>query len=430
MNTLVKPARPRGLIGVPRADLTPKAIHEQLMATFGEFKDGVDEELKGINAKFDDVVTKDKVEKINAQVSQLEKALADANAMIAAAQAGAIGADADDEHAAERREHAKAFNKFFRRGVDANLGELQVKAQLATDEDASGGYVVPREMEGTIDQIARNFSVMRQLASVRTIGTDTYQKLVNMGTAGSGWVGEQEERTETSTPTLREILINVHEIYAFPFTTQKMLDDGIIDVAQWLGDEVSIAFDEQEAATFISGDGVKKPRGLWDYDKVQNDSWEWGKFGYVVSGKNDGFLAPTTSVSPADCLFDLIYALRPQFRSNGRFLMNDKTALTVRKFKDNDGNFLWREPTQPEDVPTMCGKPVSTDDYVPLVEADSFPIAFGDIARSYTIFDRIGIRVLRDNITVKGKVGFYTTKRVGAGATHFQPLKFLKIAAS
>ncbi|MCG8672054.1 MAG: phage major capsid protein [Pseudomonadales bacterium] len=430
MDILAKPARPRGLIGGPRADLTPKAIHAQLMKTFEEFKDGVDEELKGVKAKFDDVVTKDKVEKINAQVSSLEKALEDANAMIAAAQAGGVGGEDQDEFAAERREHAKAFEKFFRRGAEADLAALQVKAQLSTDDDASGGYVVPREMEGTIDQIARNFSVMRQLASVRTIGTDTYSKLVNMGTAGSGWVGENEDRTETTTPTLREIVVNVHEIYAFPFTTQKMLDDGIIDVAQWLGDEVSIAFDEQEAETFISGDGVKKPRGLWDYDKVENDSWEWGKFGFVISGKSDGFLAPTTSVSPADCLFDLIYALRPQFRANGRFLMNDKTALTVRKFKDNDGNFLWREPTMPEDVPTMCGKPVSTDDYVPLVEANSFPIAFGDIARTYTIFDRIGIRILRDNITQKGRVGFYTTKRVGAGATHFQPLKFLKIAAS
>ena len=55
-------------------------------------------------------------------------------------------------------------------------------------------------MAATIDRIAGTVSVMRQLASAISISTGTYKKLVNLGGAGSGWVGETQARPETNTP--------------------------------------------------------------------------------------------------------------------------------------------------------------------------------------------------------------------------------------
>lgn len=431
MNMMVVPARPRGLIGAVRADASNQAIFNELKTTMKEFRDYVDEELKGVKSKFDDVVTRDKVDKVNNAVSDLEKQLAEANRALAAVTLGAGSSDPED---AAKKAHATAFDKFFRRGVDAELRQLEVNAALSTDADETGGYVVPTEMEGTIDQLHRSISVMRNLASVRTIGSDTYRKLINMGGSGSGWVGEKEARPETGTPTMRELVVNVMEIYANPAATQKSLDDTIIDIGAWIADEVMIEFAEQEAEAFITGNGTDRPRGLWTYPIIDNDGYDggtnWGSFGYVVSGNANGFIAPSATASPADCLIDLVYALKQGYRSNASFLMNDRTALTVRKFKDNEGAFLWREPTTPEGLPTLVGKPVSTDDYTPKVAAGAFPIAFGNFSRTYTIFDRQGIRVLRDPYTNKPYIHFYTTKRVGGGATHFETMKFLKIGTS
>jgi len=395
MSKLIKPAHARGLIGGARADATPNEIFGQLKTLMGEFRDEVNADL---DDRFKDVVREEKIDRMNAGISDIQKALDKAVSDVAALQVGGSGQGVGDP---DKQAHAKAFDKFFRRGVDAGLRDLEVQAALSTDSDPDGGYLVPEEMESGIDQIARDSSVMRQIANVQTIGTDTYKKLINMGGAGSGWVGEKEARPETSTPTLRELVFNVQEIYANPATTQKMLDDGIVDVGAWIADEVREEFAAQESEAFVSGDGVNKPRGLWSYDMVENDSYEWGKFGYVVSGKNDGFLAPTTSVSPADCLVNLVYALKATYRNGASFLMNDKTAMTVRKFKTAEGDWLWRDPSQPEDVPTILGKPVRTDDYTPLVAANAYPIAFGNFSRAYTIFDRQGIRVLRDPFTNK-----------------------------
>jgi HK97 family phage major capsid protein len=345
---------------------------------------------------------------------------------MAALKVGGAGIEADPD----RQEHASAFNRWFRKGVDNGLADLEVKAKLTTQSDPDGGYLVPEETEAGIDRVLGTVSTIRSLSRVISISTDTYKKLVNMGGASSGWVGEEEDRPETVTPTLREIVINTGELYAMPASTQKALDDSRIDIAAWLADEVSIEFAEQEGAAFASGDGVKKPRGILSYTAVANASYEWGKLGYIATGAAADFATATASVSPADALIDLYYALKSGYRNGASWLMSDAVMAKVRKFKDPEGAFLWAPPTAAAEVATILGKPVYNDDNMPAISAGAFPIAFGNFGRAYLIADRIGVRVLRDPYSSKPNVLFYTTKRVGGGVVNFEALKLLKIAAS
>lgn len=428
----MQPARARGLVGRLHAEGntavgTPAEIHAELMNVVEQFRQAHTEELQGIQARFDDVVTAEQVDRINAEITNLTNALDEANRQIQAVAVG--GGEGGGELTGAAREHAQAFRNYFTRGAEANLSELEVRAELTTQSDPDGGYLVPHTVEQGIDQILRTQSVIRQLASVGTVEGSTWSKFINMGGATSGWVGEESDRTETTTPKLREIRLQAHELYAMPATTQWMLDDGAFDVAAWLADEVQEEFMEQENAAFISGDGANKPKGLLSYDWVENDSWAWGSFGYKVSGDPTGFIAPTASASPADAFIDVHGALKQGARANAAWLMNDKTMHTVRKFKDADGAYIWAPPSASAAVQTILAKPAYTDDNMPDVGAGETPVLFGDFGRTYRIIDRLGIRVLRDPLTVKGKVLFYTTKRVGGGAQHFQYMKGLRISA-
>lgn len=418
--------RTRGLVNV-RADGGDAAtkILAELQQTFETFKAERDKELADIKKGMADVVQTEKVDRINAEITKLTKDIDAVNAAMAAIKVGGAGSATDPDKA----EHAQAFDRFFRRGADAGLRDLEVKAKLTTQSDPDGGYLVPEETEAGIDRVLGTVSTIRSLARVINISTDSYKKLVNMGGATSGWVGEEEERDETDNPTLREITINASELYAEPAATQRSLDDARIDVGAWLADEVSIEFAEQEGAAFVAGNGVKKPRGLLSYDKVANADYAWGKVGFVVSGKADGFVAPTAAANPADALIDLYYALKSGYRNGAAWLMSDVTMSSVRKFKDAQGAFIWNPPTTAGEVGTILGKPVHTDDNMDAVGAGAFPIAFGDFNRGYLIVDRYGIRVLRDPYTSKGNVKFYTTKRVGGGLVNFEALKLLKISA-
>ncbi|KQZ82039.1 capsid protein [Mesorhizobium sp. Root157] len=417
-------ARARGLVAV-RADAgTPTAILNELKQTFEAFKVENDKALADLKKGQEDVVQTEKVDRINATITELQKAIDETNVALAAVKVGGAGNVEDPDKA----EHAQAFNRFFRRGVDAGLRDLEVKAKLTTQSDPDGGYLVPEEMEAGIDRVLGTVSTIRSLARTMSISTNTYKKLVNMGGATSGWVGEEDARSGTATPTLREIAINTGEIYAMPGATQTSLDDARIDLAAWLADEVSIEFAEQEGAAFANGDGINKPRGILAYDKVANASYAWGKIGFVASGKADGFLAATATVSPADALLDLYYALKSGYRNGASWLMSDASMNTVRKFKDAEGAYIWAPPSGAAEVATILGKPVHNDDNMPAVGANAFPVAFGDFSRSYLIVDRIGIRVLRDPFTSKPNVLFYTTKRVGGGMVNFEAMKLLKIS--
>ena len=146
----------------------------------------------------------------------------------------------------------------------------------------------------------------------------------------------------------------------------------------------------------------------------------------AATGVAGGFPA----AAPTDRLMDLIYAPKTQFRPGGRFVMNRKTASTVRKFKDNCGNYIWSVGTQPGMPATLLGYPVTEIETMPDPAANSLSVAFGDFGRGYLIVDRAGVRVLRDPYSAKPYVVFYTVKRVGGGVQNFDAIKLLKFSAA
>lgn len=418
----------RALVGV-RADATnPTALYEQLNRAFEAFKEKHDAQIAEAMKGFDDVVAKDQVDRINAQITELEK---DLDKAVKAAQKAALGGGVGEPLSEERRAHAEAFNTFFRRGAEAGLKDLEVAAALSTSSDEDGGFVVPMEMSNEIDRVVADEGSIRRLATVRSISAQTYKKLVNQGGASSGWVGETDARGETGTPKLRGIDFPTMELYANPAITQQALDDASLDLGAWLADEVSIEFSTQEGDAFINGDGVSKPRGILGYTNVVNASYEWGKVGYVKTGAAAGFNTATVDEtnSPADALIALQHSLKRQYRRNGVFLMNDGTIETVRKFKTTEGEYIWRAGIEAGAPSTLLGKPIETDDFMPDVGANAFPIAFADFRRAYLIVDRVGVRVLRDPFTNKPYIHFYTTKRVGGGLQNYEAIKLLRCAA-
>tara|TARA_R110002072_G_scaffold100778_3_gene222013 strand:- start:3096 stop:4355 length:1260 start_codon:yes stop_codon:yes gene_type:complete len=412
--------RKRGLVSA-RADATEaKTILAELNQTFSAFQEANDERLKGVESKFDDVVTNEKVDRINSEITTLQNAI---DAMAAAQAAAQVGSGQAVDPVVS--EHLNGFDAFFRNGAEAGLKDLEVKAGLTTQSDPDGGFVVPAEMEGTIDRVLGTVSAIRSLSRVISISSDRYKKLVNVGGAGSGWVEESDSRPETDTPKLNALEFPVKELYANPAASQRSLDDSSFNIEQWVADEVSIEFAEQESDAFINGNGVGKPRGILGYDKVANASYAWGKTGFVTSGAAAAF----ATTAPDDALISLQHALKQGYRNNASFLMADSTLELVRKFKDANELPLWQPSTQLGTPSLLLGKAVYTDDNMPTVGANAFAVAFGDFKRAYLIIDRIGIRILRDPYTNKPNVQFYTTKRVGGGIQNFEAIKLLKIAA-
>lgn len=314
-----------------------------------------------------------------------------------------------------------AFGSFLRKD-GRSLTADEYKA-LAAGSDPDGGYMCPPEIDMSIDRVVTQLGSMRSLATVRPIGAGSFKKLVTVsGAAAGGWGSETTAPSETGTPSLRELEFVPGLLWAEPRATSQQLEDAAMDAEGWLADEVGLTFAEQEGAAFATGSGVNQPRGILSYPTIANASYTWGNVGFTVTGAAANFAAS----NPSDALLDLIHSLKRQYRGNASFLMNDLTLGAIRKFKDGNGIYLWVPGLQQGQVGVLLGYPVATDDFMSDLGANNFPVAFSDFRRSYLIVDRRGTSVLRDNLTAKPYVKFYTTRRVGGGIQNFEAIKLLK----
>ncbi len=394
-----------------------KAAQADFASTFDAFKDANDMRLAELEKKQSgDGLLTDKVKRLNAALDVQAKRIE--NLAITASQPVLNGE-------AINTEAKSAWSSYIRTGDGSELASLEGKS-LTSSVDAEGGYVAPAETESRIDRALTEASPFRSISTIRRVGAGHFKKPVSAGGAASGWAGETDARIETTAPQLELLEFPAGELYAMPAATQTLLDDGVADVDQWLADEVRDVFAAQETAAFTTGDGVNKPKGILDYTQVDNASHSWGNLGYLATGTAGGFDA----AAPIDDLMDLIYAPETRYRSGASFVMNRRTLSEVRKFKDNDGNYIWQPSTDAGQPSTLLGYRLTEVEDMPDITSEGAAIAFGDFRRGYLIVDRQGIRVLRDPYSAKPYVLFYTTKRVGGGVQDFNAIKLLKFSAS
>ncbi len=323
--------------------------------------------------------------------------------------------------------HQKAMGAYLRHGDDDGLRGLVLEGKaLATNVNADGGFLLNPQMSDTIQSMLSSTSSLRAVANVVNVEAANYDVLIDRSDPGSGWAQEVPVTVETSTPLIERISIRLHELAAMPKASQRILDDTAFDVEGWLATKIAQRFIRAEAAAFVNGDGVDKPRGIMLPPRVPNATWTWGNIGYVPSGAAADF--PT--VAPADCIVNLVYALNADYRANATFVMNSKTAGAVRKLKDADGRFLWADGLQQGQPAVLMGYPVLILEDMPDVAAGAHAIAFGDFRAGYTIAERPDLRILRDPFSAKPHVLFYASKRVGGDVTDFAAIKLLRFAVS
>ncbi|MFA7505289.1 MAG: phage major capsid protein [Burkholderiaceae bacterium] len=419
-----------------------KTAVEALGKTFEEFKKKNDERLAQAEKKGEDAVTKDEVEKLNKGIedakAELKKQLDELEAKANRLTLGAGGEGSVEAKAAAafgeligKGDYSPDELKQYRADLGGYLRRNEVKAvTMQVAVDPSGGYWVTPDVSGRMVKKIFETTPMRQLANVVSIGTDRLEGPIDNGEFDAAWVGELGTRSQTDASQTGVWSIDVNELYAYPKVTQKLLEDAKIDVEGWISDKATNKFSRKENAAFINGSGIGQPKGILKYATAATDdaSRPWGTFQHLITGTSGGF---GSSSNGSDKLIDLIFEVKAGYRQAAKFLMARKCMRDVRKLKDGQGNYLvdlrLRDGAL---VESIFGFPVVDGEDMPVIAAGSLSIAFGDFAEAYTIVDRLGTSVVRDNITAPGFVKYHMRRRVGGGAVNFEALKFLKFGTS
>lgn len=334
------------------------------------------------------------------------------------------------------REHRDAFVDWMRNPRDMQREQRLAKATKAyetratatvTGTGSAGGFALPEQIERNIARLSVDMSPIREIATVRTVGTPDYKELFDVNGAAFEWVGEAGTRSQTNTPDLAEVAPTFGMASARPRASEESLDDLFFDVEGWLATSVAEAMAAGEGAAFVSGNGTNRPTGFLAGPApvtTTDATRAFGTLQCIVSGQAAAL--PTS----ADVFYDMVYALRARYRSNARWVTNKLVLSSLRKYKDSTNAYLWQPSLVAGQPDSFMGYAITEAEDMPAVGAGNFPIAFGDFREGYLICDRVGTRVTRDDITVPGFVQWYIRKRVGGRLRNTQAIKLLRISAT
>jgi HK97 family phage major capsid protein len=401
------------------SDLDIKSISDEIRKEFKALRDDV-ETVKGR-----DVVDEAKFNKLAEDITGKLAALQAENAKTRAALdrpgAGGNGPDLS--------EHKSVMEGYLRKGrVPANVevtdNGLEIRS-MSTQVPADGGYLVRPELADFVVSRVFESSPVRAVARVITIGTDTLDVIMDDNETAAAWVTETQAPSVTAAPKLGQKAIAVHELSAMPRASNKMLEDGILDVEMWLARAVAEKFARTEATAFVTGDGVGKPRGILSYPA-------WAAAGVYERDKIEQVPTGVSTNIGADGFVLAQGSLKEAYQGNAVWMMKRLTYARALTLKGADQFYFGQTFLRDGQLQAqLLGRPVFfADDFANTATNGNLAYAYGDFGVGYTIVDRIGLQVLRDPFYAKPFVQFYTRKRVGGDVTNFDAIKLGKVGTS
>lgn len=418
---------------------------EPVMTAFEEFKKTNDARLAEIEKKGTaDVVTTEKLAKIEGSLSQFENV--NQRLTLAEKQAKSIQETVDrvevamnripagarfikDEGEAKARFDAwgKAVVRAHAVGiVNLSADEQKVLQDVANEAkalnvsaDTAGGYLAPTEYVREIIKGVTEISPARALVRVRQTSGKSIQIPKRTGQFSAQWVAEQGTKSETTGLSYGLEELPAHELYALIDISNQMLEDTAFDMEAEIRGEASEQFAVAEGAAVVSGNGVGKPEGILTNSTV----------GETISGSAATI---ADAEGQANGLITLFHALKTAYSRNATWALNRVTLGSVRKLKDGDKNYIWM-PGLANGIPnTILGAAYVEMPDMPNEGAGTFPIAFGDFRRAYTLVDRISMEMLRDPYTqaTSGNIRFIFRRRLGGQVVLAEAIRKLKCAAA
>lgn len=196
-----------------------------------------------------------------------------------------------------------------------------------------------------------------------------------------------------------------HKIAGIVTLPNDFVTDRAFELDKYLPKRFAKCFNRAEENVFLNGDGADKPVGVL----------------HDTEGAETGV---TTVEITFDDVINLYMSVKPKYRKNGVWVMNDETALILRKLKDADGNYIWSHNTD-----TILGKPVHILEHMPGATSGSKPIAFGDFSYYWIINRRpLAVRTLAEKFALNDQTGYLAVEYLDGRLIHREAIKALQIS--
>lgn len=294
-----------------------------------------------------------------------------------------------EEQGIKGDKEVKEFKKAYRFAEFAkalyNKDEARVKA-LAEGTPADGGYLVPDEFRADLIQHLLQTDAIRRYATVLPM-EGKLLKIPKLTSDVKVYWGTENTSISTTTADFGELQLTPFRLNAIIYSSRELFDDSAISILEILRRRFVDRVRDEENRVFIVGTGSGQPKGI-----------DAETFRTVNAGNG---------LSP-DHITNAYWKQPSNYRRSSRWLINSRTIAFLENKKDNNGAYLY--PSLQGEVPTLKGRPILVDDYVP-----SSKIFFGDLSYYY-IGDRqqvtMEVTTEAGNTWEKHQVGLKLVERV------------------
>ncbi len=231
----------------------------------------------------------------------------------------------------ETQEYRDMFLRYVAGGREAMTNE-ELRS-LTSGEDAKGGYIVaPKQFVNELLKEVDDSVVVRQLArtfqlkNAKSLGVPTLEEDM----ADAEWTSELSVGNEGSVGFGQREL-TPHPLAKWVKISNKLLNTGgAVNAEELIRSRLSYKFGVTMEKAYMTGDGNKKPLGLFTASKDG------------ISEKRDVTGGNTATAIKADSLIETKYSLKPQYHPRAKWIFHRDVMKEIRKLKDNNGQYIWQ----------------------------------------------------------------------------------------
>jgi len=300
--------------------------------------------------------------------------------------------------------YLRAWSKLARgRQHMVSTEEQNALARAMSLTDASGGYLVPFQLDPTvIITSAGSLNQIRRVAR-QVVATGDVWNGVSAGQVTWAFAAEAAQASDNA-PTFAQPTINVYKAQGFvPISIEALEDEA--NVTQEVAGLLAFGKEALEASKFITGTGSAEP------------------FGIVAALTGTASELTQAAALPITSVYGLDNGLPARYRSNASWLAHRAIYNTVRQFDTAGGAGMWVQ-LQGDVPPQLVGRPAYEAEAMDSTTATTKRnLIYGDFS-NYVIADRVGMSIefiphlVGANQRPTGQRGWYAYYRVGADSVN------------
>ena len=270
----------------------------------------------------------------------------------------------------------------------------------------TGTFAVPVSANGKYNKAIDGQSLLRQIATVFHAYNSNYRIMAKDCNDRAQFVPEGGSiPSYDGVKDFTNYTVATCKLAAFVKLDEDFIHDVTFDIENYLLQRLAKNFGKAETGAFINGTGVQMPTGILNDTKGAD-------------------VALTASTLTYDDVISLYFSVKEEYRSNALWLMNDATAMALRKLKDADGNYLWNSNTD-----SIFGKRVIISEFMPSAEPGKKPIAFGDFSYYWVILKKpVSVRAIKEKFVVYDQIGYLAFEFLDGKLIRSEAIKVIQMS--